>query len=85
MSVHLWRSRSVAELLSLDTFLRYGYADDICLYRACDSLDANVRLLAGDVDGIIEYGTTNKIFFALEKIEMIHFTKKKEAITHYFA
>jgi hypothetical protein len=39
----------LAELLNQDHNLRFGYADDICLYRATKSLDLNVQLLAADV------------------------------------
>src|SRR6201996_2025153 len=66
----------LAELLSQDPTLRFGYADDICLYRATHSLDQNVALLAKDVQSIIDWGNDNKIFFAPEKLEMIHLTKK---------
>ena len=43
----------LAELLTQDPTLRFGYADDINLYRATDSLDTNVNLLASDVQGIL--------------------------------
>ena len=66
----------LAELLSQDPTLRFGYADDICLYRTTHSLDQNVALLAKDVQSIIDWGNDNKIFFAPEKLEMIHLTKK---------
>ena len=39
----------LAELLSMDTERRFGYADDICLYRASHSIDDNVALLASDL------------------------------------
>jgi ribonuclease HI len=70
----------LAELLSQDTTHRFGYADDICLYRATDSLEENTRLLAADVQSIISWGTENKILFAPEKLEMIHITKKHNRI-----
>ena len=66
----------LAELLSQDTQARFGYADDICLYRATRSLNSNVRMLANDVQSIITWGTHNKIAFAPEKLEMIHITRK---------
>lgn len=66
----------LAELLTQDPTLRFGYADDINLYRATHSLDNNVRLLANDVRSILAWGTANKIAFAPEKLEMIHLTKK---------
>ena len=67
----------MAELLSQDPDLRFGYADDIGLYRASTSLDRNVELLARDVQNILEWGAENMIAFAPEKLEMIHLTRKK--------
>ena len=43
----------LAELLNQEPTLRFGYADDICLFRATNSLDNNVQLLAKDVGSII--------------------------------
>jgi hypothetical protein len=39
----------LAELLNKDPKLRFGYADDICLYQASHTLEENVQLLAQDV------------------------------------
>ena len=36
----------LVELLSMDTERRFGYTDDIFLYRASHSMDSNVELLA---------------------------------------
>ena len=69
----------LAELLNEDPKLRFGYADDICLYRASHTLEENTQLLAQDVQGIIQWGNENKIFFAPEKLEMIHFTTRRGA------
>ena len=44
----------LAELLAQDPLLRFGYADDVSLYRVTDSLDTNVDLLANDVRGILD-------------------------------
>ena len=66
----------LAELIAQDPTLHFGYADDICLYCTTKSLDTNVELLAADVRDILAYRTDNKIFFAPEKLEMIHLTKK---------
>src|SRR6201996_9280218 len=66
----------LAELLAQDPSLRFGYADDICLYRATNSLKHNVRLLASDVRNIMAWGANSKIAFAPEKLEMIHLTRK---------
>jgi hypothetical protein len=70
----------LAELLNQDPALRFGYTDDICLYRASATLEENVELLAQDVRGIIQWGNENKIFFALEKLEMIYLTTRKGAL-----
>jgi ribonuclease HI len=67
----------LAELLLQDPALRFGYADDICLYRATRSLDSNVQLLATDIREIIAWGNANKVYFAPEKLEMIHLTKAR--------
>ena len=69
----------LAALINQDTKLRFGYADDICIYRATHSLDENVRLLAEDARKIIQYGEENKIQFAPEKVEMIHLTRQRDA------
>ena len=74
----------LAELLAQDTTLRFGYADDICLYRATGSLNNNVQLLASDVRDILAWGAENKIFFALEKLEMIHLTKEPSGYAPQF-
>ena len=66
----------LAELLNSDTTHRFGYADDISLYRATHSLDENVEQLAEDVRQINEWGAANKITFAPEKPEMIHLTRQ---------
>jgi len=69
----------LAELLAQDPHLRFGYADDICLYRISDSLDTNVQLLSEDVRAILQWGNDNKVFFAPEKQEMMHITKRRSA------
>ena len=68
----------LVELLAQNSSLRFRYADDICLYRASKSLDINVRLLAKDVREILAYSNTNKIFFILKKLEIIHLITKKD-------
>jgi ribonuclease HI len=69
----------LAELLSTDTERRFGYADDICLYRATHSLDNNVELLAADLRQIRAWGEANKVTFAPEKQEMIHLTRQRSS------
>ncbi|KAG0154593.1 hypothetical protein PDIDSM_161 [Penicillium digitatum] len=50
----------LAELLNMDQTLRFGYADDLALYRASHDLTQNVRLLAKDVQSILAWGEYNK-------------------------
>lgn len=63
----------LAELLNQNEQFRFGYADDIALYRVGNTLDDNIELLQEDVGQILAWGEENKIFFAPEKMEMIHF------------
>ena len=44
----------LAELLNQDQTLRFGYADDICLYRVSHTLEENIDLLAADIRGIMQ-------------------------------
>lgn len=67
----------LAELLNQDRILRFGYADDLCLYRVSKSLEENAELLAADIEYINTWGQENKVIFAPEKTEMIHLTRKK--------
>jgi hypothetical protein len=67
----------LAELLSMDTERRFGYADDVCLYQASHSLDKNVELLAADLRQIRLWGEANKVTFALEKQEIIYLTRQQ--------
>ncbi|KAG0152997.1 hypothetical protein PDIDSM_1956 [Penicillium digitatum] len=67
----------LAELLNMDQTLRFGYADDLALYRASHDLTQNVRLLAKDVQSILAWGEYNKVAFAPEKLEMIHITRHR--------
>jgi hypothetical protein len=66
----------LAELIAQDPMLRFGYTDDICLYRATKCLNINISLLIANIRSILAYGTKYKIFFAPEKLEMIYLTKK---------
>lgn len=66
----------LAELLLMDPTLRFGYADDLCLYRASESLDENVALLAQDIRSIIQWGEANNVAFAPEKFELIHISRR---------
>ncbi|KAG0153173.1 hypothetical protein PDIDSM_5023 [Penicillium digitatum] len=75
--VRLEGSTTLTELLNLDQTLRFGYADDLALYRASHDLTQNVRLLAKDVQSILAWGEYNKVAFAPEKLEMIHITRHR--------
>ena len=67
----------LAKLLNQDPELRFRYIDDICLYRVSPLVYINVTLLVGDVRSVLEYRNEHKIFFILEKLEMIYFTRKR--------
>ena len=69
----------LAELLNQDRALRFGYADDINIYRASKTLDENVQLLANDIQAINQWGAKNKVTFAPEKLEAIHITRQKDS------
>lgn len=68
----------LAELLHQDSKHRFGYADDIALYRTSHSLERNIALLEQDVKSIIQWGEDNKTYFAPEKLEIIHFARGRE-------
>ncbi|QSZ33338.1 hypothetical protein DSL72_002926 [Monilinia vaccinii-corymbosi] len=67
----------LAELLNQDRSLRFGYADDIAIYRASKTAEENVTKLERDVRQIMQWGAENKIAFAPEKLEMIHLSRKR--------
>jgi hypothetical protein len=67
----------LAELLSMDRERRFGYVDDIYLYRASYSMDDNVELLVSDLRQIKAWGEANKVTFAPEKQEIIHLTRQR--------
>ncbi|RAL62907.1 hypothetical protein DID88_004748 [Monilinia fructigena] len=69
----------LAELLNQDRSLRFGYADDIAIYRASKSVESNVAMLKNDIRQIMRWGAVNKIAFAPEKLEMIHLSRKRNA------
>jgi ribonuclease HI len=69
----------LAELLNQDRALRFGYADDINIYRSSKTLDENVQLLANDIQAINQWGARNKVTFAPEKLEAIHITRQKDS------
>ncbi|EDN11444.1 predicted protein [Histoplasma mississippiense (nom. inval.)] len=61
----------LAELLWQNSELRFGYADDLNIWRATHSLDNNATLLRQDIQSILRWGEINKVAFAPEKLEMI--------------
>lgn len=65
----------LAELMKQNKELRFGYADDICLYRVSKSLEQNSRLLARDIQYVLHWGDENKVHFAPEKRELLHITR----------
>lgn len=67
----------LAELLNKDKTLRFGYADDLCLFRASYSLERNIKLLAVDTKEVFDYRYNNKLFFDKKKCKIIHFTRVK--------
>jgi len=66
----------LAELFAQDPKLRFGYADDCMLYRA-GTLETNTEDIGADLRRIIAWGNDNKVFFAPEKFELLHFTRKR--------
>jgi hypothetical protein len=67
----------LAELLQQQPGLRFGYADDILLYRASKSLTTNVQQLAADMRAVRQWGEENKVTFTPEKCELMHLSRKK--------
>ncbi|RAL63261.1 hypothetical protein DID88_004338 [Monilinia fructigena] len=67
----------LAELLNQDQALRFGYADDIALYRVGKTLEDNIKAITRDVQQIEAWGSANKVAFAPEKLEMMHFTRRR--------
>lgn len=65
------------ELLNKDRNLRFGYADDLGFYRVGKTLDVTSEALAADMRLVMEWSTENKVFFAPEKCEAMHFARKE--------
>src|SRR5439155_24665689 len=70
----------LAELIKAGGKLRFGYADDICLYRAAHTPEESNLLVANDVRDVIQWGDDNRVAFAPEKLEMIHLTRQRGTI-----
>lgn len=67
----------LAELLKQDPEHRFGYADDIAVFRTGPTLESNIEILEQEIKSIIQWGEENKVFFAPEKLEMIHFNRAR--------
>jgi hypothetical protein len=66
----------LTKLFNQDPILCFGYADDLYLYRAIKTLERNIELLVINIKSILEYNNKNKIFFVLEKVKIIYFSRK---------
>ena len=66
----------LAEQMQQDITHRFGYAEDICLYRTASTLDSCNELIPNDIPQINSWSCNNKIAFAPEKMEMIHLTRQ---------
>ena len=69
----------LAELLQQQPQLRFGYADDVLLTRinTRGNLQQNAEDIAQDIRDVLAWGEENKIFFAADKTETQHFSRKK--------
>jgi hypothetical protein len=56
--------------------LYFGYTDDLYLYYTTKILEQNIKLLVINIKLIIEYNNKNKIFFVLDKVKIIYFSRK---------
>ncbi|KAJ5925544.1 hypothetical protein N7454_008183 [Penicillium verhagenii] len=67
--------------LALPTFhkLRFGYADDLNMYHVGRDLEQTTRALEKEVQELLDWGDENKVVFAPEKYELMHFTRKRDA------
>lgn len=66
----------LAELLSLDKRLSFGYADDLALVCIAKTLEESAAGLQRAIDRARAWGHTNKVIFAAEKYEIQHFSRK---------
>jgi hypothetical protein len=64
------------EFLNQNLILYFGYTNDLYLYRATKILERNIKFLVINIRLILEYNNKNKIFFVLEKIKIIYFSRK---------
>lgn len=68
----------LAELVKMGT-CRYGYADDIALIAIGRDLEESTKKASDEVNRILAYGEANKICFAPEKMEAIHFSRSRDS------
>jgi hypothetical protein len=66
----------LAEFLNQDPELWFGYTNDLYLYKATRTLELNIKLLANNIQKILDDRNKNKNFFTLEKVEIIYFSRK---------
>ncbi|KZL86237.1 endonuclease reverse, partial [Colletotrichum incanum] len=57
---------------------RFGYADDIAILASSTSLEDNCALLAKEGQEALGWGALGGIMFDLDKLEFIHFTKRRK-------
>ncbi|CCE33119.1 uncharacterized protein CPUR_07042 [Claviceps purpurea 20.1] len=67
----------LAELFALDSQLRFGYADDVAMYRVGKDLEESSEALKADIRKVLDWGATNKVVFAPDKYELIHITSSR--------
>jgi hypothetical protein len=70
----------IADILLEDMIHRFGYADDICVYRTGRSLEENTKRLSKGLNQILDWGEENKGALDLEKCELIHYTRAKTPV-----
>ena len=68
----------LATILNHDTKPRFGYADDIGLYRVGKNLQETTTAIGHDVANILAWGNKHRLAFAPDKLEMVHITNKRK-------
>ncbi|KAM5342922.1 hypothetical protein ACJ41O_013888 [Fusarium nematophilum] len=66
----------IADVFLQDTKHRFGYADDISVYRIGRTLEENATKLSKDLERILKWGEENKVSFDPDKCELMHFTRR---------
>lgn len=70
----------VRNLFQSNSVKMVSYIDDISLTVSSSSLRKNVQILEREVAVLCHQGAKNAVEFDMDKIELIHFTKSKEAL-----